>query len=103
VLARLFIEREGSASLLAKMLARKGRAVAIVNMHEAKTGLSRLVERARRGEEIVIARDGEPVVRLVAIKRPRGQRPVGAYAGQIEIGPDFDAPLPDGYSGIPDR
>jgi prevent-host-death family protein len=82
------------------MLAKKRKVVAVVNMHEAKTGLSRLVERARRGEEILIARDGEPVVRLVAIKRLRGQRPVGAYAGQIEIGPDFDAPMPDEYSGI---
>jgi prevent-host-death family protein len=72
----------------------------VVNMHEAKTSLSKLVERARRGEEIVIARDGEPVVRLVAIKRVRGQRPAGAYAGQITIGPDFDAPLPDAFTGV---
>lgn len=82
------------------MLAKKRKVVAVVNMHEAKTGLSRLVERARRGEEILIARDGEPVVRLVAIKRRRGQRPVGAFAGLIKIGPDFDAPMPDEYSGI---
>jgi prevent-host-death family protein len=72
----------------------------VVNMHEAKTQLSKLVERARLGEEIVIARDGEPVVRLVPIKRARGPRPIGAYAGQIKIGPDFDAPLPDDFTGI---
>jgi prevent-host-death family protein len=75
----------------------------VVNMHEAKTCLSKLVERARLGEEIVIARDGEPVVRLVAIKRTRGRRPAGEYSGQITIGPDFDAPLPDGFTGIRGR
>ena len=76
---------------------------AVVNMHEAKTSLSRLVERARRGEDIVIARDGEPVVRLVPVERVRGQRPVGAWAGRIRIHEDFDAPLPDEYSGITGR
>lgn len=88
------------------MLAKKSgvrRAGAVVNMHEAKTTLSRLVERARRGEDIVIARDGEPVVRLVPVDRVRGRRPVGAWAGRIRIHDDFDAPLPDEYSGITGR
>ena len=79
------------------------RAATVVNMHEAKTNLSRLVERARRGEDIVIARDGEPVVRLVPVDRVRGRRPVGAWAGRIRIHEDFDAPLPDEYSGITRR
>ena len=75
----------------------------IVNMHEAKTRLSQLVERARCGEDIVIARDGVPVVRLVPVERVRGRRPVGAWAGRIRIHDDFDAPLPDEHSGITGR
>lgn len=65
-----------------------------VNVHEAKTQLSRLIEQALNGEEVVIARAGEPVVRLV----PTGAlapRVWGQDRGQIVIGEDFDAPLPD--------
>ena len=65
----------------------------IVNVHEAKTHLSRLLERVLRGEEIVIARSGKPVARLVPIgKEPR--KP-GRLKGRIRIGRDFDAPLPE--------
>lgn len=88
------------------MLARKKGARgagAVVDMHEAKTSLSRLVERARRGEDIVIARDGEPVVRLVPVERVRDRRPAGTWAGRIRIHADFDDPLPDEYSGITER
>jgi antitoxin (DNA-binding transcriptional repressor) of toxin-antitoxin stability system len=63
----------------------------IVNMLEAKTHLSRLVVRAARGEEIVIARAGHPMAKLTGIpvdKTPR--RPGGALEGKIHIGPDFD-------------
>ncbi|MBY0431785.1 MAG: type II toxin-antitoxin system prevent-host-death family antitoxin [Rhodospirillales bacterium] len=65
----------------------------IVNMHDAKTNLSRLVERARLGEEVVIAKDGQPVARLVAVDPAGTHRPVGAYAGRIVMHHDFDAPL----------
>jgi prevent-host-death family protein len=66
----------------------------IVNMHQAKTHLSRYVEEAERGEEIVIARAGKPVARLVPLKaRPRGRR-LGLLEGRIPIAEDFDAPLP---------
>ena len=61
-----------------------------VNLHEAKTHLSRLVDRAAAGEEIVIARAGRPVARLVPLERPAGPRPLGLYAGQISVAPDFD-------------
>jgi len=64
-----------------------------VNIHEAKTHLSRLVDRAEAGEEIVIARAGRPAARLVAA-RPRGERPLGTFRGRIAIGDDFDDPLP---------
>jgi prevent-host-death family protein len=64
-----------------------------VNIHEAKTHLSRLVDEAEQGEEIVIARAGKPVARLVGLAAlPR--RP-GLLKGRIVIAEDFDAPLPD--------
>jgi prevent-host-death family protein len=62
-----------------------------VNIHEAKTQLSRLLERVERGEEIVIARNGRPIARIVPMKA-LARRP-GMYKGQIRIHPDFDAPL----------
>lgn len=54
-----------------------------VNMHEAKTHLSRLVEEAAAGEDIVIARAGKPLVRLVAIAAPAGPRQLGLLAGHV--------------------
>jgi prevent-host-death family protein len=63
------------------------------NMHEAKTHLSRLAERAARGEEIVIARNGRPLARLVAIEKRRA-RTLGLWRGQLQVGEDFDDPLP---------
>lgn len=61
-----------------------------VNMHEAKTHLSRLAERAVQGEEIVIARAGKPLVKLVPVEPERKRRVFGQYEGQIVIAPDFD-------------
>ena len=66
----------------------------MVNVHEAKTHLSRLLDRAARGDEIVIAKAGKPVARLVPFSRP-GDRVLGLDAGRVTIAPDFDAPLPD--------
>jgi prevent-host-death family protein len=62
----------------------------IVNMHQAKSSLSRLVERALRGEEVVIARNGEPLVRLVPIPKERKSRVPGLGKGKIWISPDFE-------------
>jgi len=70
---------------------------AYVNMHEAKSQLSKLVERARLGEEVVIAKDGQPVARLVALAAAETERPMGLYAGKIAIHADFEAPLPDEF------
>lgn len=62
-----------------------------VNIYEAKTQLSRLVDAAARGEEIVIARNGKPVARLVAVEPiAERKRPLGLACGQIWIAPDFD-------------
>lgn len=66
-----------------------------VNIHAAKTHFSRLVERAARGEEIVIARAGTPVARLVPLSAPSRPRRSGLLKGRIRIAADFDAPLPD--------
>ncbi|HET7035117.1 MAG TPA: type II toxin-antitoxin system prevent-host-death family antitoxin [Thermomicrobiaceae bacterium] len=63
-----------------------------VNMHQAKSQLSRLVVRALAGEDVIITRDGQPVARLVPIRQARVP---GLAKGIIELAPDFDAPLPD--------
>ena len=65
-----------------------------VNMHEAKTHLSRLVEEAAAGAEIVIARAGKPLVRLVAVATTEGPRKLGALAGQVVESSDAWAPDP---------
>jgi prevent-host-death family protein len=69
--------------------------VKVVNVHEAKTHLSRLIQEALDGEEIVIARGNEPVVRLVLVESVRPKRSVGWAKGQVTMAPDFDAPLDD--------
>lgn len=62
-----------------------------VNIYEAKTHLSRLVDEASAGEEIVIARHGHPVARLVPLaEKAKEKRPLGLARGQIWIAPDFD-------------
>lgn len=66
----------------------------IVNVHEAKTHLSKLLERVAQGEEVTIAKAGRPVARLVPL-RPPDTRPLGCDAGLGYIADDFDAPLPD--------
>jgi prevent-host-death family protein len=65
-----------------------------ITIHKAKTELSRLIERACRGEEIVIARGKKPVVRLVAIGDKTSQRKPGALRGKLKVGPEFFEPLP---------
>ena len=67
--------------------------VKVLNLYEAKTRLSSLVEEAASGTEIVIAKAGVPRARLVAI-RPSMQRRPGASKGRIRVASDFDAPLP---------
>jgi prevent-host-death family protein len=66
-----------------------------VNIHEAKTHLSRLLQRVAEGEEITIARAGVPIARLVAVEKKKSVRPLGFARGEIRIADDFDAPLPD--------
>lgn len=65
-----------------------------IDMREATVQFSRLVDRAAAGEEIVITRGGEPVAKLVAATCDTLARIPGSLRGQIQIGEDFDAPLP---------
>jgi len=66
-----------------------------VNLYEAKTHLSELVERAARGEEVVIAKAGEPRARLVPLAPRVKPRKPGHWKGRVMMAPDFDAPLPE--------
>ncbi len=65
-----------------------------VNIHEAKTTLSKLIEAAERGEEVVIARAGKPAVKLVAaeteVAKPKQRRGFGAWKGKVWFAPDYD-------------
>jgi len=65
-----------------------------VNIHEAKTKLSALLRRVADGEEIIIARAGKPLARLVPLRR-RSSRVLGIDDGRFEIPASFDAPLPE--------
>ena len=70
--------------------------VETVSLYEAKTRLSHLVDRALRGDEVVITRHGRPVARLVPARPVRSPRKLGALKGKIRVRAGFDAPLPDG-------
>ena len=74
--------------------------MSIVTIHQAKTNLSKLIERASAGEEIIIARGSKPVARLVPLQetKEKRRRP-GSWKGKFTIAPDFFDPLPDEFSG----
>lgn len=71
-----------------------------VDIHEAKTQLSKLIEAVENGEEITIARAGRPVARLTQLQPAMKPRSLGILAGEISIPDDFDAPLPDDVLSI---
>jgi prevent-host-death family protein len=66
----------------------------IYNLYEAKTSLSRLVDRAANGEEIILSKAGKPMAKLVPFHRKAEPRKPGGWEGQVQISEDFDAPLP---------
>ena len=66
-----------------------------VNIHQAKTELSKLIGDVLVGEEVVIAKAGKPVVKLIPFKKTKKLRKPGSAKGQIWIAPDFNAPLPE--------
>lgn len=68
------------------------------NVHDAKTHLSRLLQQVEDGEEVIIARAGKPVARLVPMDAVLvRERVLGGDEGKVTIAPDFDAPLPEDY------
>ena len=66
-----------------------------VNVHEAKTHLSRLLERVAAGEEIIISKANKPMAKLAPLSKPQMDRVPGLDKGVIQIPDDFDAPLPE--------
>ena len=66
-----------------------------VNVHEAKTHLSRLLERVAAGEEIIISKANKPMAKLTPLSKPKTDRVPGLDKGVIQIPDDFDAPLPE--------
>lgn len=66
-----------------------------VNVHEAKTHLSKLLDKVTAGERITIARAGKPIAEMVPLNERPARRVPGRYAGQIVIHDDFDEPLPE--------
>ena len=74
----------------------------VVNIHEAKTHFSRLVERAEHGEEVLIGRAGRPVAKLVPYEEPTQPRLPGGWEGRVRMAPDFDdlpTELADAFRG----
>ena len=69
--------------------------MATINIHEAKTHLSRLVDEVSAGKELVIAKAGKPLAKLVPIRASKAPRKPGYLKGKIRIPSDFDAPLPE--------
>ncbi|MCX5866765.1 MAG: type II toxin-antitoxin system Phd/YefM family antitoxin [Proteobacteria bacterium] len=65
-----------------------------INVHEAKTHFSRFLDRVGNGEEIIIAKAGKPIARLLPLHRKAGTRTPGSARGKVKISEDFDAPLP---------
>ncbi len=64
-----------------------------VTIHQAKTNLSKLIERASQGEEIIIARGSKPVAKLVPVGAIKGKRQPGSLKGKLVIGPEFFEPM----------
>ena len=82
-------------SVKPKASAKGGASGSVVTVHAAKTHLSKLIERACAGEEIVIARGNTPVVRLVPVQQPAPKRKFGTLKGLFEVPDSFFDPLPD--------
>ncbi len=75
--------------------------MAQASIHEAKTHLSRLIQRALAGEEVIIANDGKPVVKLVPIGAPARRARLGGWEGEFWMADDFDAEIGDMADHMP--
>lgn len=65
-----------------------------VNIYDAKTRLSQLVDKAAAGEDVVVSRNGKPLVRITQLAEPARRIKFGVLKGKVRMAPDFDAPLP---------
>lgn len=66
-----------------------------INIYDAKTRLSQLVDQAAAGEDVVVSRNGKPLVRITQLDVPRRRVRFGVLKGKVRVAADFDAPLPD--------
>ncbi len=69
--------------------------MAVVNVHDAKTHFSRLLSRVESGEEIIIAKAGKPVARVIPLKEKKGKRVPGSAKGRLKVEESFLEPLPE--------
>jgi prevent-host-death family protein len=69
--------------------------MSVINVYEAKTHLSKLIEQAAAGKDVVIARGGKPIARLTRLEKPVRKLRFGVLKGKVKVGEDFDAPLPE--------
>ena len=69
--------------------------MSIFTIHQAKTNLSKLIQKAAAGEEVMIARGAKPVARLIAVGEVKGKRTPGSLKGTLRVGRDFFEPLPE--------
>ena len=67
-----------------------------VDLHDAESQLSQLVDAAAQGKEVILLRDGAPVAKLIPVHSCRGKRVLGQARGQVHLSPDFDVPMQDG-------
>jgi prevent-host-death family protein len=88
------LDRARLGVILVKLTKETAMSAAIINLYEAKTSLSRLVERAAAGEEIIIAKAGKPKARLVPLAANVEARQPGGWEGKVWVAEDFDEPLP---------
>lgn len=70
-----------------------------VNIYDAKTRLSQLVDKAAAGEDVVVSRNGKPLVRITRLEGPKRRVKFGVLKGKLNVPADFDAPLPDDVLG----
>ena len=67
----------------------------VINIHEAKTHLSRIIDEVAAGDEVIIAKAGKPMARLSALQPPKQRRVLGILEGKLHLPEDIDAPLPE--------
>jgi prevent-host-death family protein len=75
----------------------------IINIHEAKTHLSRIVEEVAAGKEVIIAKAGKPMARLVPLQEAAAKKTLGLLAGKIKVPPNFNAPLAEAFMQLFER